>query len=193
VAGILRGRRWPGERTKEDIAETYGVAEAVEYIRVAHERLSVDLIRRLHGIVFRNSKPFASEFRGPGEEVPIMDSEGEVVHGGAPSGRVGGLLKELVRWYRVNRGRYPPLVLAAVVHNRFEGIHPFRDGNGRVGRLLPSNILIRHGLPPVNIELRNRAEYYAALKSYEVEGDIRPTLELLLRECRALRRRFREG
>jgi Fic family protein len=192
VASILRGRRWPGERTKEDIAETYGVAEAVEYIRATDEHLSVGLIRRLHRIVFRNSKPFAGEFRGPGEEVAIMDSEGEVVHEGAPSGRVGGLLRELVRWHTVNRDRYPPLVLAAVVHNRFEGIHPFRDGNGRVGRLLMNNILIRHGLPPVNIELRNRAQYYAALKSYQVEGDIRPTIELLLREYRAMKRMFRE-
>ncbi len=193
VAGILGGRRWPGERSKEEIAETYGVAEAVDYIRSTNEHLSVGLIRRLHKIVFRNSKPFAGEFRRPGEEVAVTDAEGEVVHEGAPSDQVGGLLRELVRWYTVNRDRYPPPVLAAVVHNRFEGIHPFRDGNGRVGRLLLNNILIRNGLPPVNIELRNRAQYYAALKSYEDEGDIRPTLELLMREYRAMKRMFRDG
>jgi fido (protein-threonine AMPylation protein) len=193
VAGILRKRRWPEERSKEDLAETYGVAEAVEYIRKTEEHLSIGLIRRLHRIVFRNSKPFAGELRRPGEEVAVTDATGRVVHQGAPSGQIGAQLRELVRWYSLNRGRYPPLVLAAVVHNRFEGIHPFRDGNGRVGRLLLNNILVRHGLPPVNIELRNRAQYYAALKSYQVEDDIRPTIELLLQEYRAMKRMFRDG
>jgi Fic family protein len=73
-----------------------------------------------------------------------------------------------------------------VVHNQFENIHPFRDGNGRVGRLLLINILLKHKLPPVNIELKNRMEYYAALQNYENNGDIRPTLELILKEYKKL-------
>ncbi len=57
--------------------------------------------------------------------------------------------------------------LAAVVHNQFEMIHPFQDGNGRVGRILLNNILLKNGLPPLNIELRNRREYYSALQAHE--------------------------
>lgn len=46
-------------------------------------------------------------------------------------------------------------------------------------------------MPPVNIELENRQEYYAALKSYEKDGDVRPTLDLLLKEYRRLRKELK--
>ncbi len=78
--------------------------------------------------------------------------------------------------------------MAAVIHNQFENIHPFRDGNGRVGRLLLNNILLKHDLPPLNIELKNRSQYYAALQAYEKNHDIRPTIELMLKEYRALKK-----
>jgi Fic family protein len=67
-------------------------------------------------------------------------------------------------------------------------IHPFQDGNGRVGRLLLNNILLRHNLPPLNIELRNRAQYYAALQAYENDHNIRPTLDLMLKEYKSLKK-----
>jgi Fic family protein len=96
-----------------------------------------------------------------------------------------------VKWYDANRYKYPPLLLAAVIHNQFENIHPFQDGNGRVGRLLLNNILLKHSLPPVDIEFRNRAEYYRSLQVYEKDGNIRPTIELLLKEYRRLRSKLR--
>ena len=88
---------------------------------------------------------------------------------------------------RRNRKKYPALVLSAVVHNQFENIHPFRDGNGRVGRLLMVNILLKHGKPPIDIELRNRQEYYKALQAYETQGNLRPTIELMLKEYKSLK------
>jgi len=78
--------------------------------------------------------------------------------------------------------------LAAVVHNQFETIHPFADGNGRVGRLLLNNILLKHNKPPVNIELKNRQEYYAALRMYQNNEDIRPTIILILKEYKNLKK-----
>jgi fido (protein-threonine AMPylation protein) len=178
---VLRGGKWP-ERPREEIAETMGVAEAVRYVRNTKERVSISLIKELHRVVFRNSKEYAGRFREKGVEVSVVDSFGNAVHRGAPSGQVVPLLRRLVKWYDENRRSYQPLVLAAVVHNQFETIHPFKDGNGRVGRLLLVNVLLKHGLPPVNIDLRNRAEYYSALHEYQVKGNIRPTIELLLKE-----------
>ena len=78
--------------------------------------------------------------------------------------------------------------MAAVVHDQFENIHPFADGNGRVGRLLLNNILIKHNLPPVNISLRNRREYYEALQEYQKKGNIRQTLNLIIKECKMLKK-----
>lgn len=190
VDEILEGSRWPENREKWEISETYGVAEAVRHIRAAKEHVSVGLIKDLHRIVFRNSKRFAGKLRPHGVEVAVVDSSGRVVHRGAPSRKVPGMLRDLESWYRRNRSRYPPLVLAAVVHNYFEVVHPFQDGNGRVGRLLMNNILIKNGLPPVNIEMKNRAAYYAALRRYQENGDIRPTIELLLMEYRSNRKKL---
>jgi len=187
VENILQRGKWP-DKPKGDISETYGVAKAIEYIRKTKEPVSIPLILELHRIVFLNSKPFAGKFRKRGVEVVIADAMGNIVHRGAPSTQVRNLLTKLVEWYSKNKRKYPPLVLAAVVHNQFENIHPFQDGNGRVGRLLLNNVLLKHGLPPLNIELRNRQEYYAALQAYENGHDIRPTIELMLKEYRALKR-----
>ncbi|MCX6818199.1 MAG: Fic family protein [Candidatus Aenigmarchaeota archaeon] len=188
VREIIREDKWPPRRSKEEISETYGVAEAVDFIRKTKEHVSLELIKSLHRIVFKNSKAFAGEFRSKGIEVAVVDSKGGVIHKGAPQKQVARLLKELVKWYDRSKGKYHPIVLAAVVHNQFENVHPFQDGNGRVGRLLLNNILIKHGLPPVNIELQNRIEYYAALQAYENHGNLRPTIELILKEYMKMRK-----
>lgn len=184
VNEILKQDKWP-EKPKGDIAEAYGVNEAVKFIRKTDERLSIGLIKELHRIVFRNSKPFAGQLRKSGEEVAVVDNLGNVVHQGAPQSRIKYLLNELVSWYRASIKKYPGLILAAVVHNQFENIHPFRDGNGRIGRLLLNNMLIKHRLPPVNIGLNNRMEYYASLQAYENNHDLKPTIELFLKEYKA--------
>jgi len=187
VRQVLEDRQWP-EKSKEEISETLGVADAVKYLRATRDSLSLELILKLHRMVFKNSKPFAGETRQKsGVDVSVVDSQGRVIHKGISAGQVDSQLRRLVRWYQSNRGRYPPLVLAAVVHNQFETIHPFQDGNGRVGRLLLIYVLTKHGLPPLNIELKNRREYYEALGEYQTSGNLRPTLELMLEEYRRLR------
>jgi Fic family protein len=182
VKGILEENSWPKDKQKWEISETYGVSEAVEETRKDKEHLSLELILKLHRICFRNSRDFAGKFRPRGVEVAVRNRLGDVLHVGAPSDRIKSLLKELVLWYEKNKNKYPPLLLAAVVHNQFETIHPFQDGNGRVGRLLLNNILIKHGFPPVNITLVRRARYYQALQAYQKGGDVRPMVELIVEE-----------
>ncbi len=181
VKEIMSKNKWPIDVPKSEISETYGVADAVKEIRTTKVHLSLELIKRLHEIVFKNSKEFAGKIRKKGIEVVIKDSSGKIVHVGAPSNRIKGLLNELIEWYNRNKKQYSPLVLAAIVHNQFEIIHPFQDGNGRVGRLLLNNILLKHNLPPVNIGLENRREYYAAIREYQDTGNIRPMIELIIK------------
>ena len=190
VKEILEEDKWPS-KSKEDIAEAYGVNEAVEFIRQTKEHISLDFILELHKIVFKNSKHFAGQFRKVGEEVVVRTASGIVVHEGAPQSRVIGLLKELIAWYEKYKNNYPGIVLAAVVHNQFENIHPFRDGNGRVGRLLLNNILLKNKLPPINIDFKNRQEYYKSLQYYERGHDLKPTIALLIKEYKALNRALR--
>ena len=74
------------------------------------------------------------------------------------------------------------LAAAAYFHARFEYIHPFADGNGRVGRTLLNYFLITHGHPPVIIHEEDRAEYYAALDAYDKSENIQPMRDFLLRQ-----------
>lgn len=191
VKDILEDDRWPEEKSRQDIAEAYGVSEAISYIKKTKEEISIELIRQIHKIVFKNSKKFAGQLRKPGEEVVVKNRLGEIVHEGAPQSRVLYLLNELIKWYRENKKKYPALILAAVVHNQFENIHPFRDGNGRVGRILLNNILIKNGLPPINIDFKNRIEYYASLQAYQKKHDLRPTIELFVKEYKTLKNLLR--
>ncbi len=189
VKELLEEDKWP-DKSKEDIAEAYGVDEAIRFVRITKEHISLELIKKIHKIVFNNSKAFGGKFRKKGEEVVVKNNLGEVVHEGAPQSRINYLLKELVDWYQKNKTTYPALVLAAVVHNQFENIHPFADGNGRVGRILLNNILIKHNLPPLNIDFKNRAEYYASLKEYELNKNLKPTIELYFKEYKTLKEKL---
>lgn len=189
VNELLKTDKWPS-KSKEDIAEAYGVDAAISYIRETKEHISIELIKNIHKIVFKNSKSFAGHLRKKGEEVVVMGSDGVIVHEGAPQPRIGHLLKELVIWYEKNKKKYPALILAAVVHNQFENIHPFKDGNGRVGRILLNNILIKHNLPPINVDFNNRMQYYASLQEYEKYHNLKPTIELFMKEYNSLKKQL---
>jgi Fic family protein len=69
----------------------------------------------------------------------------------------------------IAEGRLHPMIVAAKWHGYYEYLRPFRDGNGRTGRLLSSFILLRAGHPLLIIELKDRAEYINALKLIRTE------------------------
>lgn len=71
------------------------------------------------------------------------------------------------------------LKVAAYFHARFEYIHPFADGNGRVGRTLMNYYLMIHNHPPIIIHDERKAEYYAALECYDREEDLSPLYTFL--------------
>ena len=172
------------ERIPEDSdeRETLNVAEAVDFIRKTKLKLSLNLIKKIHLICFNGTKHFAGEFRNV--EVAVVDSFGRIVHRGAPSPDVEKLLKELILWYEKNHKKISPLLLAALVHNQFENIHPFQDGNGRVGRLLLNYVLLQHGYPPLNIKLKDRKEYYKVLQDFQKTGNIESTLKFFVSQYR---------
>ena len=89
-------------------------------------------------------------------------------------------MASLLAWYSKNRDRLHPLVLALYFHVGFETVHPFVDGNGRVGRLLMNFILHRNDYPMVNIPDARKGEYYDALHEAQVEGRLRPMVEFIL-------------
>lgn len=169
------------QKTKApDEIETLGVAKAIYYIRTTKEELSLDLILKLHKLCFDGSKSFAGKFREV--NVVVKNSRGDIIHAGVPKEELTNYLKDFVIWYKENKSHFKPLILAAIIHNQFEHIHPFQDGNGRIGRLLLNYILIRHNYPPINIKLEDRQEYYQTLQKYSKEDDLKPTLRFLIKQ-----------
>ncbi|HKL24514.1 MAG TPA: Fic family protein [Candidatus Nanoarchaeia archaeon] len=70
----------------------------------------------------------------------------------------------LLDWYKENKNKLHPFVLAVGFHHKFEKIHPFMDGNGRTGRMIMNYILMKNKYPPVIIKNKLRQEYLDALK-----------------------------
>lgn len=72
------------------------------------------------------------------------------------------------------------LTAAAYFHAKFENIHPFADGNGRVGRLAMNYLLVLHGHPPITIHEEDRKDYYEALEAWDRQQDLSPLRAFLL-------------
>lgn len=158
--------------------ETLNVAEAINHIKNTKEKMTVSFIKHIHKICFNKTKKFAGKLRNV--NVVIKDAQGNIIHQGAPVNKVKYLLNELCKWYEKHKKKYPPLLLAAILHNEFERIHPFQDGNGRVGRLLLNYVLLCHKYPPINICLNDRKRYYKCLQEYNRKNDVKSTLKFLI-------------
>jgi len=84
-----------------------------------------------------------------------------------PPEKVYEEMENLLKWVRENPDRVHPIKLAALFHGRFETIHPFEDGNGRVGRILSNVILINDDYPPLIMRKSQRIAYFNALEAYD--------------------------
>lgn len=81
-----------------------------------------------------------------------------------PVGRVRSEMNSLLKWLKDNKkSKRHPLAIASDFHQRFEHIHPFEDGNGRIGRLLFNFVLSQYGYPPILFLYQNRRSYFSAL------------------------------
>jgi len=137
------------------------------------------LIREMHGILLSQGR--GSEM-SPGEFRRSQNWIGGTRPGNAyfvppPPHLVEECMAELERFLHDENNPYPTLLKAALVHVQFETIHPFLDGNGRIGRLLIAFVLHHDGLlaqPLLYLSLyfkRHRSEYYALLDLVRSEGD----------------------
>tara|TARA_Y100000310_G_scaffold345862_1_gene471712 strand:+ start:25588 stop:26559 length:972 start_codon:yes stop_codon:yes gene_type:complete len=98
---------------------------------------------------------------------------------------------KLLNWYHHHKDKIYPLELAFKFHHRFEKIHPFADGNGRVGRMLLNLILIKQGYFPIIIRKTNRSAYLKALQAADQNKNI-PLIRFALDKIKATYRKFFE-
>jgi Fic family protein len=128
------------------------------------EDLSVDLIKKWHYDLFNFSKKeLAGKFR---------DRNVRVAQYKAPHYLdLPFLMKDFIKYYNSNKKKIHPLELAAMIHLKFVKIHPFLDGNGRIGRLLINFVLHKFGYPMMTVEYKDRYSYYKALDEYDETGE----------------------
>ena len=93
-----------------------------------------------------------------------------------PPEAVSGLMHELLDWWNDSSAEWPPVLTSAILHHRFEEIHPFADGNGRAGRMLALWELYRRGFDTHHVfsldefYLEDRPRYYASLAAVPAAG-----------------------
>ncbi len=89
-------------------------------------------------------------------------------------------IASLLRWYSTNKGKLHPLILASYFHTEFERIHPFVDGNGRVGRLLMNFILHKNNYPMINIPKSKKFRYYEVLQDAQYKRNLGSFIKYLI-------------
>lgn len=108
----------------------------------------------------------------------------------SPPEKVRENMEGLIQYYRDMEGKVHPLELAAIFHGKFERIHPFSDGNGRVGRFLINVMLVRGGYPPLIIRKTTRISYLNALEAFDSGYDEKIRRFLLERYKETFRKFF---
>lgn len=167
----------------DDVEEVSNYVAALNHglkrLREDNFPLSLRLIREMHALLLRGG-------RGAGKQ-PGEFRKGQVWIGGAtpalahfvppPPEALDEALATFERFLHVPATDTSPLIKAALAHVQFETIHPFSDGNGRLGRLLIALILCNEGVlrePSLYLSLyfkRHRADYYDMLNGVRVRGD----------------------
>lgn len=164
VTNYLRAFRW----VQDNLRDPAGLPISVRLLCDAH-RLLLDGVRGAgkHPGELRRSQNWIGGTR-PGNAVFVPP----------PPEHVGALLADLERFiHKPEPGTLPPLVRIALVHAQFETIHPFLDGNGRIGRLLIAALLEHWGLLPEPLVYlsgylkQHQKDYYAYLSGIRTHGD----------------------
>jgi Fic family protein len=169
-------------RDPADVREVRNYVAALEYgvTRLRTLPLSLRLVRELHARLMkgvRGERATPGEFRRTQNWIGVPRSTLEKAIYVPPPPEL--MMEALEAWERFlrERGRVPDLVQCALMHEQFEAIHPFLDGNGRVGRLLITLFLIERGRlsqPLLYLSAyidQHRGEYYDGLQAVHTDGD----------------------
>lgn len=173
----------PAAKPLKDIVETQKHAALVRRLIRRPEPIDLSRLLSWHKEMFSETQPdIAGRLRD--FEVRIRGSQ----HVPPSAIEVRPMLLELIRWSTRASSTVHPVEWSAEFHFRFEHIHPFGDGNGRMGRLAMNSLLAQRGFPMLNIPYVRRRGYYRSLELSSLKGDARPFLRwFFLRYSRDMR------
>ena len=183
VTAVLNGKHVLAP--PRDIAEVKNAYEIYERLDEL-DPCSVDDLLTAHGIMTRELVDESGMFRT--RPVGVVDQEGRVLHFGTLPQYVPDLVMELLDW--VKSSDVHMLIRSCVFHYEFELIHPFADGNGRVGRLWHTLLLSKWNpafawLPVESIIHDRQEEYYAAINASNDAGESTVFIEFMLSAIKA--------
>ena len=169
----------------KDIAEVKNAYEIYERLDEL-DPYSIDNLLIAHGIMTRDLVEESGEFRS--RPVGVADQDGHILHFGTLPQYVPDLVMELLEWTRSSDIHM--LIRSCVFHYELELIHPFADGNGRIGRLWHTLLLSKWNpafswLPMESIIHSRQSEYYAAINSSNDAGESTVFIEFMLSAIKA--------
>ncbi len=177
VTAILDGKRVLGN--PNEIKEVQNAYEAYE-LMLQLNPASVDDLLKAHRLMMNGLVPENGRFRSGG--VGVFDGE-MLIHMAPPAEFVPEHIQNLFVWYQ--QSELHPLIKSAIFHYEFEFIHPFADGNGRMGRMWHSLLLgkwkeLFFWLPIEELIQSRQQEYYDALGAADKQADCAGFVELML-------------
>ncbi|QHD02298.1 cell filamentation protein Fic [Pseudomonas sp. S04] len=177
VTAVLAGQRVLGlPREIQEVRNAFATYESMPQWRASSR---TDLLSA-HQLLMQGLIDDCGRFRREG--VGIYRGE-QLVHMAPPPSRVATLIDDLLAW--LDASDWHPLILSCVFHYEFEFIHPFADGNGRMGRLWQT-LILSHWRPvlaylPVDAVIREQQDaYYAALSAADRMAESTPFVEFML-------------
>ena len=178
VTAVLSGKRVIAP--PKDIAEVKNAYEIYDNMDKLNP-YSIDDLLKTHSVMERGLLNEAGEFRS--RPVGVADSEGNILHFGTLPQYVPKLVQELLEW--TEKSEIHLLIKSCVFHYEFELIHPFADGNGRMGRLWHTLLLSKWNpifawLPIESIIHDNQSEYYNAINISNNNGKSTVFIEFML-------------
>ncbi len=183
VTAVLNGKQVLAP--PKDIAEVKNAYEIYERLDEL-DPYCVDDLLTAHGVMTRGLVEESGVFRS--SPVGVVDQEGHVLHFGTLPQYVPGLVVELLDW--VKNSDVHMLIRSCVFHYEFELIHPFADGNGRVGRLWHTLLLSKWNpafawLPVESMIHDRQQEYYEAINAANDAGESTVFIEFMLSTIKA--------
>lgn len=177
VTAILDGKRVLGNPNEiKEVQNAYEAYELMLHLNPA----SVDDLLKAHKLMMKGLVPENGRFRSGG--VGVFDGE-RLIHMAPPAEFVPEHIRNLFAWYQ--ESELHPLIKSSVFHYEFEFIHPFADGNGRMGRMWHSLLLgkwkeLFFWLPIEDLIQSRQQEYYDALGVADKQADSAGFVELML-------------
>ncbi len=160
---LLESGLSPNGKPMYDIKETEAHDRIFDEMMQYENDLSEDLVVEWHKQLLKDTEP---------EKAGKIRTTNVAIRGSEYSPPPGYLVRKMIdgffRWYEENKNKIHPVLLAALVHQRFVTVHPFRDGNGRISRLMMNFVLKKHGYPLINLESGKRNPYFKALETSQV-------------------------